>query len=397
MYGILIMGLQKKFEGGTIERIDSVVTGRSQGHICILNDRLFSNSVMNGVYGFPHAGKIGSKSYWRAIASLYNIGPEDIIFFHRTAGPNEGCKEIHGPFQIFGVEGEPAIFYDGTDAYPIVLEGTRCAARFLFRPIEQAYYSISDNYELIKKFETKRVWGLRHPSVMNIGAAQKKSIAAITRNQVLELMGLLYSEKHGAKRGGLRLGDIPKHEIVNYYEKIAGSSKDNAFLLNDSYLEETVSKCLNFVYDEAILYCYILRGLKVPGSKFRSDLISDFEEVNKEILESRCGISFGDLSANVVLELVPSPHLQETVDIMLCDQRERVILLMEIKKEEITQEAVSQISRYIDLFECVFTDKLILANVVGSASETNLRIPDRFKNQIKTVEYEIRGGRIRFV
>jgi len=390
------MELQNKFVGGTVERLEGIVSSSSQGHICILNDGLFSDSVMNGVYGFPHAGKTGSKSYWRAIASLYNIGPEDIIFFHRTAGPNEGCKEIHGPFQIFGIEGEPATFYDGTDMRPILLNEKNCAARFLFRPIEPAYYSISDNYELIKKFETKKLWGLRHPSVMNIGAAQKKSIAAITRNQVLELMGLLYSEKHSAKRGDLKLEDLPKREIVNYYEKIGRVSNDQAFLLNDSYLEETVSKCSNVVYDEAILYCYILRGLKFPQSKFRNDLISDFEGINEEILESKCGMSFEDLSTNVVLELVPSPHLQETVDIMLCDQREKVILLMEIKKEEITQEAILQISRYIDLFECIFTDKLILGNVIGGVGKTDLKIPERFKNQIRTVEYEIRGGRIRF-
>ena len=69
-----------------------IYENKLQGHICISNDKLFPASIEHGIYGFPHSGRIGTKSYWRAISSLYNIGNNDIIFFHRTSGNNPGCK-----------------------------------------------------------------------------------------------------------------------------------------------------------------------------------------------------------------------------------------------------------------------------------------------------------------
>lgn len=382
----------------TLEELTSFVeTSISQGHICILNDGLFEKCVREGIYGFPHGGRIGTKSFWRSLASLYNIGPRDLMFFHRTSGPHEGCKEIHGPFRIETRNEEPCIFYDSTDEYPITFDGTECTARLLFKPVKPEYYSIRDNYELIKRFEMKRIWGLRHPSVMNIGAAQKKSISSITVKQTLELIDLLYSESYGTKRGELDMGDTSCERVLTYYrDHTENVSGDKSFRLDDHYLENIVSNSVESVPDEAVLYCYILRGLRFPNSKLRSELLMDIEATNEKLFKEN-GLPTGEVFAgNTILELVPSPHLQETIDIMLCDKAENTILLMEIKKDSITQEAVEQCAKYIDLFQGIFPKKRILADIIGSRHDPGLKIPEKFHNQIKTIEYRILGNRIRF-
>jgi hypothetical protein len=209
------------------------------------------------------------------------------------------------------------------------------------------------------------------------------------------LVDLLYDPRCGKTRGILKKDAIPPSNILTYHNGILKNPTQISFHLNDSYLENVVYKYGTSIPDEAVLYCYILRGLKFAGSNLRSTLIKDLDVVNDKLLSSS-KVTFEDLSVNAVLELVISPHLQETVDIMLCDKEENNLLLMEIKKERITQEAINQMAKYIDLFETIFPRKNIIANIVGEERETKLAIPSRFRDQIALVEYYVKDGRIRF-
>src|SRR5699024_27092 len=143
----------------------------------------------------------------------------DLIFLYRTNGENPSCKEIHGPFKIKVDNGFPALFYDlNSTHYPIkVNDITDCKVRFLFEPLTEKVYSIRNNYELIKKFEAKDIWGYRHPSVMNIGAARKKSVTSYTKKQTLVILDLM--TKFGAVRHTVNKS-IPLEKHVKYYNNL---------------------------------------------------------------------------------------------------------------------------------------------------------------------------------
>ena len=124
-----------------------VKRNNSQAHLAICNTDIFENSIKNGVYGFPHSGTSRMKSFWRSIASMYNIGPLDLVFFYRTNGSIHGCKEIHGPFKINIQRDIPAIYYDlNSKDFPIHIgNNTDCKVRFMFEKITSDIYSIANN------------------------------------------------------------------------------------------------------------------------------------------------------------------------------------------------------------------------------------------------------------
>lgn len=350
---------------------------KSQSHLCICNTNFFSDSINNGIYGFPHQGTSRTKSFWRALASMYNIGPHDLIFIYRTNGDMGGCKEIHGPFKIDIIDGFPAIFYElDSDFHPMKINNkTDCKVRFLFNAITSKCNSISDNYELIKKFESKEIWGYRHPAVMNIGAARKKSVTSFTNKQTLLLIELL--ELFGEYRFDVN-NDIPLSKHRNHFSSL---NSDTSFRLDDSFLLNSTTN------DEAFLYSYLLRGLKCPNSKVSSRLVRDFEKINSNIID----IPFTKISSNAMLETIISPHLQDELDLVLMDEDDSRMLLLEIKNGIINEDAMTQTIKYLDLLATIFPERKIYANIIGRGKEVNLTIHPNFIDKIALVKY-VRNG-----
>ena len=354
---------------------DFVIQHKSQSHLCICNTDLFHGTLDTGIYGFPHQGGEGTKSFWRAAASMYNIGPNDLIFLYRTKGEVKGCRQIHGPFAIKCVDGNSATYYDPNSChFPITLNGgdTDCKVRFLFEPLTTECISISNNFELIKKYESKEIWGYRHPAVMNIGAARKKSVTSFTLAQTLVLLDLLYT--HGESRFPLQSG-VPGSETLRHY---GGLGAGDAFRLDENYLLRSR------VHDEAFLYAYILRGLKHPGGAVGSRLMLNFGEINNALT----GIDFSEIAVNAMLEVVVSPHLQDELDIVLTDKHDRTLLFMEIKNGAVDQTAVDQAQNYIDLLSAIHPGKSVYANVIGSSKDASVSVRSEFVGRLRLVTFQ---------
>ncbi|MEI7752568.1 MAG: hypothetical protein WCJ71_10845 [Candidatus Omnitrophota bacterium] len=366
-------------------RLDSikqfVIDNKSQSHLCICNANLFDGSVNNGVYGFPHAGRHHTKSFWRAISSMYNLGANDLVFLYRTKGNRPGCQEINGPFKVHALNGFPAIYYDPSSPdLPLLINGeTDCKVRFLFESFDAHVYSIADNYELIKKFEDKTIWGYRHPAVMNIGAARKKSVTSFTHKQTLALLGLF--ETFGADRQVLP-APIPLPNRVAYYNSLRNNQGDNRFILDDSFLIAAETR------DEAYLYSYFLRGIKNPTSQLHDDLITQFSNINDAMLHPASGKSFDDLSMSALMEAVISPHLQDELDIVLFDAEDQCMLVLEFKDGTIDQQAILQTQKYMDLLSAILPGRQVFANIVGSGREPGAAVGQAFRDTIKLIKYE---------
>ena len=361
----------------------------SQSHLCICNTALFDATVRNGVYGFPHSGESRQKSFWRSIASMYNFGPDDLVFLYRTNGDEPGCQEIHGPFRIHTVGGFPAIYYDlDSQNLPMKVKGEAdCKVRFLFAGTTNTVFSIADNYELIKRYETKDIWGYRHPAVMNIGAARKKSVTSFTSKQTLTILALI--REFGRPRMALSHA-IPAQSRVEYYHSLPGDRRhyrlDDGFLLAES------------TGDEAFLYAYILRGLKNPASALHATLMTDLAAVNDPMLKRYCGKTFRELAANVMTETIISPHLQEELDIVLMDQHDAHMMFMEIKTGHITQEDVVQAQKYLDLLGAIFPARTVSANVIGLGKLPGLTVAAEFQDRLNLVSYNRdQTGKVAFI
>jgi len=370
--------------------IDFVEKNNSQAHLCICNSLLFDSTIDNGVYGFPHAGVNQIKSFWRAVASMYNIGPHDLIFLYRTKADVPGCQEISGPFKIYSENELPAIYYDLDSVdFPMKFEGKKgnvdCKVRLLFGSFDNKVFSINNNFELIKKFESKEIWGYRHPAVMNIGAARKKSITSFTYKQTLTILDLL--KDFGTLRYELTK-DIPTKKRIEFYNSLSESGTKKHFVLDDKFL------CTADTNDEAFLYAYILRGLKVPKSVLHNDTINDFCSINDSMLKTSCR----DFSVNAMMEAIISPHLQDELDIILFDKNDCNALFMEIKEGPIDQWAVNQTQNYIDLFETIFPKRNAFANIIGESKDTNIKIDNKFKDKMRLVSYtkNSKTGRLKF-
>lgn len=360
----------------------------SQSHLCICNDALFNDTVTNGIYGFPHEGTSRTKSFWRAVASMYNIGPSDLIFLYRTKGDHPGCQEINGPFMIYAENNKPVIYYDlESPDFPMEVGGSAdCKVRFLFKKTTPNVYSISDKYELIKKYETKDIWGYRHPAVMNIGAARKKSVTSFTCKQTLLILSLI--REFGEVRFTLP-GEIPSTGRRNYYHSL--SHDGYHFPLNDDFLLSTNTA------DEAFLYAYILRGLRTPSSKLHNEVMKDFSLINDKMLTASCNKQFSDLAVNVMMETIISPHLQEELDIVLMDKEDSAILFFEVKVDLVTQDDIHQTQKYLDLLRVIFPKRTVCANVIGSGKDFGVKVDVEFEKLIKLVSYNRNtNGIVRF-
>jgi len=352
-----------------------VIDNNSQSHLCICNTHLFDSTLSNGIYGFPHSGNNRKKSFWRSIASSYNIGKNDLIFLYRTNGNIIGCQEIYGPFKIHDIEDLPTVYYDfDSEDFPMKINGEiDCKTRFLFNSFEKDVYSISDNYELIKKYEFREIWGYRHPAVMNIGAARKKSISAFTNKQTLVFLDLL--EKYGIKREELE-DDIPSSERIEFLNEI--NQSEFLFKIDGHFISNNYSK------DEAYLYSYFISAIKNNENVYSSDLLKDFSKINNPILE----IDFKDL-INIMLEVIITTHLQDELDIVLTDKEDKVLLFIEFKIGEITQDNIDQIENYLDLLNSIYPERICYANLVGSGKNSEIRISDKFSSKIRLVEYSM--------
>jgi len=337
---------------------------KAQVHMCICNTNLFPDSVSKGVYGFPHAGSVGTKSFWRSMASLYNIGRNDLIFLYRTNGIDPGCKEINGPFKIHNQNGIPALFYDELRGRePIYIQTGRterdrtyCNSRFLFTNTENKYYSIADNYEVVKKYESKEIWGYRHPAVMNIGSARKKSITSFTYKQAMTMLRLF--EDFGVERGAIN-DQIPNQSIRDYYDELIQS--DTGFHVNEEYLLGNVNS-----NDEAYLYCYLIHCLKNRESEISRSMLNRFSEINNPMYEEHGYVCFEEASHNVLLEAIISPHLQDELDIVITDENDGGLTYFEIKAGLIDELAIQQTIRYLTLLSAVFSGKKVFANIIGN-------------------------------
>lgn len=365
---------------------------KAQVHMCICNTNLFPDSVSKGVYGFPHAGSVGTKSFWRSMASLYNIGRNDLIFLYRTNGIDPGCKEINGPFKIHNQNGIPALFYDELrEREPIYIQTGRterdrtyCNSRFLFTNTENKYYSIADNYEVVKKYESKEIWGYRHPAVMNIGAARKKSITSFTYKQAMTMLRLF--EDFGVERGAIN-DQIPNQSIRDYYDELIQS--DTGFHVNEEYLLGNVNS-----NDEAYLYCYLLHCLKNRESEISRSMINDISSILNPMYHTNGYVQFDLASSNVLLEAIISPHLQDELDIVLTDENDVGMTYFEIKSGLIDEKAIQQTSRYLTLLDAIFPHKKVFAAVIGTSLTPNVTICDP---RIKIMGYTLNAeGLLRF-
>ncbi len=369
----------------------------AQGHICYLNNSLFDLVIKKGLYGFPGAKGITLKkmgvSGWRAISSLYNIGSADLIFFYRTAGESSGAQEFHGIFQLKAGKNSPLIFHPNDTSYILPLqreEGNQTLPfRFMFRSLITNPISIVNDIgsksgkknnclDVIQAMsETNpakpRLWGFRHPAVMNIGAAQKKSIVAITHKHALFLLGLL--ETKGKERN--IENSVPKTLDYNL-----ASLPKNSVSLDDTFLgKHFLSYKHNTIEFEAEIYAFIINAIKRPESVFRQPFFDQFSQIN-----SNLSCPFEEISQNVILEMVPTPHIQETIDILLCDKKEENFLILEIKKEPVQKQDIDQTEKYVQLIKHQFPNsKSVTANVIGAKSWASL--PDT--NNVKVVDYEI--------
>jgi len=356
-----------------------VIKNKSQSHLCICDTDLFESTIVNGIYGFPHSGTTRQKSFWRSIASMYNIGKNDLIFLYRRNGNDNGCREINGPFKIFEIDNHPATFYDlnSTD-FPMVIKGEKdCKVRFLFAKFEDEVYSIANNYELIKRYEFREIWGYRHPAVMNIGAARKKSVAAFSNKQTLIFLDLM--EEYGVLRHELE-ENVPSEERIEQY--INMEQEQYQFKINGDFLAE------NYADDEAYLYSYFISALKNHHNYHSSLLREDFSSINDEMLR-QYDTSFGKLESNILMEVIITTHLQDELDIVLTDIEDKNILLFEFKTGTLCQKDVDQMERYLDLLKAISPEKNIFANLVGYELEDNLIHNPRFANLIKLVTYDV--------
>lgn len=353
----------------------------SQSHLCICNTDLFDRTVEKGMYGFPHSGNMYTKSFWRSISSMFNIGPNDLIFLYRTTGKDSGCGEITGPYKIYAPNELASLFYERNSVdFPIRLpkKDTDCPARLLIENVLPNIYSINDKYGLIKKYESKQIWGYRHPAVMNIGAARKKSITSFSTKQTILLLNMLENCNHIVRNMPTQ---VPTADSIRHYEQL---SKDH---INEQFLLHKISVLAHKgVIDEALLYAYVVQGLCNKKCSYRERLIQDFSIIN----ENRTIKQFVEICHNTMLEVIVSPHLQDELDILLQDADETIMLFWEFKVGAITDDAIKQTEKYIDLLESIFKGKKkIYANVIGSSICQSIRSSDIRSDAIQLVNFAL--------
>jgi hypothetical protein len=368
----------------------------AQGHICINNSDLFEISLNNRVYGFPGKGNTSLSNLevtgWRSISSLYNIGLDDIVLLYRkmTSGGAAGDQEFHGIFRVAKKGNTPLLLLHCNDEEYLPMmpgENQYLPFRFMFEQLTDSPFSIpndlrnktyrkNNNLEIIKAFseidpKKPKLWGFRHPAVMNIGAARKSSIKCISHNQLIFLLELLLST--GVRR--------PVTPLLANKRYDPNRLPEDCVLLDDNFLEarlvEHARSARNFK-NEAELYSYVIGSFKNPYSIFHKKIVEDFAEINTDV-------PFGRINENVLLEVVITPHIQEEIDILLCDSDEQNFLILEVKNDELNAEDIEQAEKYIQLVDQRFPgSQSISANVIGIRN-SGLRSTER----VKLVSYEI--------
>ncbi len=385
--------LYGRFMANWNEIEDYVKEHKCQSHLAICNDALFDSAISNGIYGFPHSHTAYSKSFWRSCASLYNIGSNDLIFLYRTKeqGINLGNREVHGPFRIAIDEGGPMIYYDrDSHDYEIRLPNenhTDCKVRFLFSFLSTQVDSMNDNFALVEKLEVQSIWGFRHPAVMNIGAATKKSVVAMTYRQTLEMIRLFI--EHGAHRHTLEL-PTPLAERVNHYKSLDGEFQ---FPFDDEFILSADKK------DEAVYYAYFIRALRHPDCIFRDDLIYDLEKINSSFLLQMGGVNtIAEVLVNAQLNPIVTVHLQQELDVITTNLDDSVLMVYEFKKGKVDQAALSQTISYLRLLSIRFPDKQVFGNIIGTKVESGMTVPNSHKGSVKLVKMrtQTNPNRIRF-
>ncbi len=356
---------------------------KSQSILCICNDASFDISVNNGVYGFPHNGSQFTKSFWRSIAAVSCIGQNDLVFLYRTSGYNVGCGRINGVFRIYSSSGTPAIYYDpeSPDLQLSSAGGADCKTRLLFERLIEGLYFIGEDYEIVKCLESRDLWGFRHPAVMNIGAARKKSFVVLTHKQTLLMIDLL---KRYGKNVPQHQGSLPARERANYYDGLVGEEDrfkiDETFLLSHSAATS----------DEAFMYSYLVYGLRHPHSTIHAEIIDDLTSINRDFLVDLAMQNFGEMTSNILLEVVISVHLQEELDVVLLNNDENVMFILEIKQAAVDSAAVTQVQKYLDLMKTIFPQKRIFANIIGGCPPSIApTIESSYANRIRLAYYSV--------
>ena len=282
------------------------------------------------------------------------------------------------------------IHFDDDDYLP-KLEGTKYLKfRFLFENLTINPVSICNdmgmgkdrkNHNLLviqalSEIDPKkdRLWGFRHPTVMNIGAARKKSIVAISNRQTIFLLKMMLNGK---------TRKLPP--VIDTYSKYNLSNlPDNCEFLNaeflNNHLSEYLENSISKLKYEAELYAYIIHAIKNQNSPYHKKIVEDFKKINRNI-----NISLEKISENVILECILSVHMQEEIDILFCDSNEVFFLILEIKNDKLIQDDIEQAEKYIQILNQKFpNNKIIKANVIGLKSPTIEN-----SENVKAVSYEI--------
>jgi hypothetical protein len=131
--------------------------------------------------------------------------------------------------------------------------------------------------------------------------------------------------------------------------------------------------------DEALLYAYILRGVKNRASSISNKLIEDFTKINSDLID----IPFELISLNAMLEVIISPHLQDELDIVPLVKDDSQMLFMELKAGTIDQNAVNQTIRYLGLLAAIFPDRKVYANIIGSDKGSSVSVPSGFLSRYR--------------
>ena len=246
-------------------------------------------------------------------------------------------------------------------------------------------YSIDEPFELIKAYENKSIWGYRHPAVMNIGAARKKSITTFTNKQTLDLLKIFKSHSVSRKLFKSK-STIPSKGCVKLFNGLSKSTTSKKAIIDDSYISD------NYVNLESWMYAYILNAFVNKNSTFNKKFLSDFDEICKPVL-STSNTKFSDLFTDVMLETIISPHLQDEIDILFLSGNNEEMLVLEVKKDQINQSDVYQTEKYLDLLNAIFPTREIFGLVLGlsnpSVSSANPNVLLSAYNIINTPNFHV--------
>ena len=167
---------------------------------------------------------------------------------------------------------------------------------------------------------------------------------------------------------------LPKYDLTNL--------PTSSHLLDDNFLLANIK-----FEKEAELYAFLINSFK-HQSRYSSETLKAFNEINQTIFN----IPFKDICHNVILECLITPHIQEELDILICNQSETHFLIIEVKKGNITQKNVDQAKKYIELLNILFPNaEKIAVNIIGLEKDPSIKNDNKF---VKTVRYQKDKGNL---